>query len=59
MIYEPETTAERVGIDDVSENALGDAAMQIDEIASHVSWTDQERAEEYRAIARFLRLKAK
>lgn len=41
-------------IDDVSDEVLYDAAFELDEIASHVSWTDQEYADELLVIVHHL-----
>ena len=42
-------------VDDVSDDALDDAAFELSEIASHIGWTDERRELEYRAIASHLR----
>lgn len=41
-------------IDEVSDEALYDAALELSEIADHVSWTDEEYADELRTIVHHL-----
>jgi hypothetical protein len=48
----------RPGINDVSEDALTEAAMILEQNASHIGWTDAELEQELQAVVRFLRLKA-
>lgn len=47
---ESEIEEQRMDISEVSDEALGDAAMELSEVASHVGWTDAEREREYLAI---------
>lgn len=44
-------------IDDVSNEALYDAALELDAIADHVSWTDEDYADELRTIVHHLQEK--
>lgn len=41
-------------LDDVPDDVISDIAFEINQIASHYSWTDEERAEQYRDVADFL-----
>ena len=42
-------------VEDVSDEAFLHASRELDEVGSHIGWTDEERESEYHAIADHLR----
>lgn len=46
-----ESDTEDTSLEDVSDDAIEDAAFEIRQRASYIGWTDQEREEEYLTIA--------
>lgn len=41
-------------LNDISDDTLSDIQFELRELATHISWTDEEKAAEYRAVANFL-----